>query len=113
MTDSDQAQLASNARSPAQIHLPEKLAPFWLLGDKKTQSHCDLKEVISQPAFPTLKLPGQPDPAKSTVAAPVPYSGFSPRQQRFILTIVTVAGFFGPLAGGIYLPALPVLEHEF
>ncbi len=113
MTDSDRASLASNAGSPVQIHLPEKPALLRLLDDNQKQSYCNPEEVIGQPMLSTLALPGQPEPAQSTVAAPFPYSAFSPWRRRFILTIVTVAGFFGPLAGGIYLPALPVLEHEF
>ena len=110
MTDSDRAQLASSAGSPIQILLSEKPPPFRLLGDTREQLRYNPKEVISQPMLPTLKVPEQ---AKITVTAPVPYSAFSPWRRRFILTIVTIAGFFGPLAGGIYLPALPVLEHEF
>lgn len=42
-----------------------------------------------------------------------PYSALYPAKRRFILSIVTVAGFFGPLAAGIYLPALPVLQRSF
>ncbi|KAL8926662.1 MAG: hypothetical protein Q9208_002736 [Pyrenodesmia sp. 3 TL-2023] len=42
-----------------------------------------------------------------------PYSAFSPGRRRLILGIVTAAGFFGPLAGGIYLPALPTLQRTF
>ena len=42
-----------------------------------------------------------------------PYSAFSSGRQRLVLGIVTAAGFFGPLAGGIYLPALPTLQHAF
>lgn len=41
------------------------------------------------------------------------YSAFSTGRRRFILGIVTAAGFFGPLAGGIYLPALPTLQQAF
>ncbi len=63
--------------------------------------------------FPVPTPPGHSDPEKEPVAAPPPYSAFSPWRRRFILIIITVAGFFGPLAGGIYLPALPVLEREF
>lgn len=55
---------------------------------------------------------GQLDPEKDVVPTP-PYTAFSPWRRRFILGVITVAGFFGPLAGGIYLPALPVLEREF
>jgi hypothetical protein len=50
--------------------------------------------------------------AKGPPAKP-PYSAFSPARRRFILIIVTVAGFYGPLSGSIYLPALPVLERAF
>ena len=44
---------------------------------------------------------------------PSPYCGFSAGRRRFIVGIVSAAGFLGPLAGGIYLPALPVLAEEF
>lgn len=50
--------------------------------------------------------PGQPAPRP-------PYSALYPAKRRLILSIVTVAGFFGPLAAGIYLPALPVLQRAF
>ncbi|KOC11630.1 bicyclomycin resistance protein [Aspergillus flavus AF70] len=49
----------------------------------------------------------------SAVIQPPPYTAFSRPKRVFILAVVTVAGFLGPLAGNIYLPALPVLEHEF
>lgn len=49
----------------------------------------------------------------STTSQPSPYTALSPSHQRFILGIITVAGFLGPLAGNIYLPALPVLCREF
>lgn len=42
-----------------------------------------------------------------------PYSGFTPARRGFIIGLVSTAGFLGPLAGGIYLPALPVLEQDF
>ena len=45
--------------------------------------------------------------------APPPYSAFSPQRRRLILGIVTAAGFFGPLSGAIYLPALPLFESIF
>lgn len=45
--------------------------------------------------------------------APSPYCGFSITRRRFIVGIVSAAGFLGPLAGGIYLPALPVLKEDF
>jgi MFS family permease len=51
--------------------------------------------------------------SQTQAVMPLPYTGFSPGRRHFILGVTTVAGFFGPLAGGIYLPALPVLEEEF
>ncbi|KAF6819743.1 putative dityrosine transporter [Colletotrichum sojae] len=67
------------------------------------------------PAAPAVQ-PSQPqqtaDPEKKAGAPPA-YTAFSPWRKRFILTVVTIAGCFGPLAGNIYLPALPVLEEEF
>lgn len=44
---------------------------------------------------------------------PSPYCGFSSTRRRFIVAIVSAAGFLGPLAGGIYLPALPILKQDF
>jgi hypothetical protein len=41
------------------------------------------------------------------------YSAFSPARRRLTLAIVMIAGFFGPLAAGVYLPALPILQREF
>ncbi|KAB8077341.1 major facilitator superfamily domain-containing protein [Aspergillus leporis] len=49
----------------------------------------------------------------ATVTQTPPYSALSAPRRVFILAVVTVAGFLGPLAGNIYLPALPVLENEF
>ena len=43
----------------------------------------------------------------------VAFSGFSRRRRHFIVGLVSAAGLLGPLAGGIYLPALPVLERDF
>ncbi|KAK6219839.1 major facilitator superfamily transporter [Colletotrichum tabaci] len=64
----------------------------------------------------TSALPPPTGPTSDTekkAGAPPAYSAFSPWRRRFILIVVTVAGCFGPLAGNIYLPALPVLEQEF
>ncbi|ERF73022.1 hypothetical protein EPUS_07116 [Endocarpon pusillum Z07020] len=59
---------------------------------------------------PTGHVASKPGPP----SGPMPqYTAFSPGRQRFILGIVTAAGFFGPLAGGIYLPALPTLREAF
>lgn len=50
---------------------------------------------------------------KHSSDTPLPYSGFSAARLRLIVGIVSLAGFTGPLAGGIYLPALPVLQQDF
>ncbi|MCJ1466650.1 Dityrosine transporter 1 [Pseudocyphellaria aurata] len=47
------------------------------------------------------------------VPPPIPYTAFSNQRRNFILLVVTLAGFFGPLSGGIYLPALNVLAEAF
>ncbi|KAK4460448.1 putative transporter [Cladorrhinum samala] len=56
--------------------------------------------------------PGKP-PSGDGGKPAEPYTEFSPWRRKFILAVITTAGFFGPLAGGIYLPALPVLTKEF
>lgn len=44
---------------------------------------------------------------------PPPYSAFSLNRRRFMLGVVTAAGFFGPLTGAIYLPSLVLFEDVF
>lgn len=57
--------------------------------------------------------PAKPDPGNGEAISKPSYSAFSLGRRRLILGIVTAAGFFGPLAGGIYLPALPTLQSAF
>lgn len=45
--------------------------------------------------------------------APPPYSAFSINRRRFILAVVTAAGFFGPLCGAVYLPSLKLFQTIF
>lgn len=76
---------------------------------------------IPPPSQPVESTPSEssdpeknPQPAAATPpAAPPAYTAFTTGRKRFILLTVTIAGFFGPLAGNIYLPALPVLTREF
>ena len=42
-----------------------------------------------------------------------PYSAFSLNRRRFILGVVTAAGFFGPLCGAVYLPSLRLFQKIF
>lgn len=44
---------------------------------------------------------------------PPPYSAFSLNRRRFMLGVVTAAGFFGPLTGAIYLPSLVLFKDIF
>lgn len=44
---------------------------------------------------------------------PPPYSAFPLNRRRFMLGVVTAAGFFGPLTGAIYLPSLVLFEDIF
>ncbi|KAB8231253.1 major facilitator superfamily domain-containing protein [Aspergillus alliaceus] len=60
----------------------------------------------------TLPVASKDSPLATVTQTPS-YSAFSRPKRVLILAVVTLAGFLGPLAGNIYLPALPVLEHEF
>ncbi|KAF2008481.1 MFS general substrate transporter [Aaosphaeria arxii CBS 175.79] len=42
-----------------------------------------------------------------------PYSAYTPARRRLILAIVTIAGFFGPLCGAVYLPSLVLFQDVF
>ncbi|KAF2195186.1 MFS general substrate transporter [Zopfia rhizophila CBS 207.26] len=44
---------------------------------------------------------------------PPPYSAFSPARRRFILGVITAAGFFGPLCGAVYLPSIVLFQDIF
>jgi hypothetical protein len=44
---------------------------------------------------------------------PPPYSAFSLNRRRFILGLVTLCGFYGPLTGAIYLPSLVLFQDVF
>lgn len=66
------------------------------------QSTSDLSPKA--PVQEVSEQPSQPKP---------PYTALPLSRQRLILAIITVAGIFGPLAGNIYLPALPVVAREF
>lgn len=110
MADSDRTPLVANAQPLGQtLETPGQLSAV-------RHSHANERKTsdeVSQPMLPNSAPQAQRDPEKGPNASPPPYTAFSPWRRRFILAVITVAGFFGPLAGGIYLPALPVLEKEF
>lgn len=119
MADTDRTPLVSHAEPPAQINVPK--SPLLLKLSEKVRREQAETNAVKQPMLSTSTPtpPAQPEPEKGTDpekgpgGPPPPYSAFLLWRRRFILIIITVAGFFGPLAGGIYLPALPGLEHEF
>lgn len=47
------------------------------------------------------------------IKGPPPYTAFSDDRRKLLLAIVTAAAFLAPVAGNIYLPALPTLAKEF
>lgn len=50
---------------------------------------------------------------KSTASSNEAYSIFSRHHRLFIVIIVAIAGFFSPLTGNIYFPAIEVIADEF
>jgi hypothetical protein len=73
-------------------------------------------EDISSSNTSSEKMPSDIEVQENSPSLPKtaqPYSAFTPKRRTLILVITTVAGFFGPLSGGIYLPALPILATEF
>ena len=90
----------------------------------------EAKKLPATPSSPSTPAPTSHDAAKATApAAPhtvatgggpaassgskPSYSALSPDRRRLTLGIATAVGFFGPLAAGVYLPALPILETAF
>jgi len=47
------------------------------------------------------------------VVQPPQYSAYTPSRKNFILLLVTLAGFLGPVSGNIYIPILPQLQTAF
>ncbi|ODA79006.1 hypothetical protein RJ55_04596 [Drechmeria coniospora] len=109
---------------------PQPTADSHESSSDQSMSDTSLGSAQKQPIQDTNILPATPaTPDKATLsppdndlekarqdghAAPAPaYCALPAARRRFILGIVTVAGLLGPLAGAIYLPALPVLEREF
>lgn len=43
----------------------------------------------------------------------IPYSAYTSFQVSLIFLIVIYNGFLGPLAGNVFIPALPLLQKEF
>lgn len=78
--------------------------------------------VISQPettrnfsgaSFALLPRSETDDNAPLLKPQKPPYTAFSDGRRKFLLAIVTAAAFLAPVAGNIYLPALPQLAIDF
>lgn len=52
------------------------------------------------------------DPVAVSESVPK-YTAFTPNRVKFILFLVTIAGFLGPVSGNIYIPILPQLQAAF
>lgn len=66
------------------------------------------------PSPPSIDEAEQSLTQNATFTPPTPpYSAFSINRRRFILGVVTAAGFFGPLCGAVYLPSLKLFQKIF
>jgi len=75
--------------------------------EMRCDENIDFEECPSlQQSLSNNDVPTPPQP-------PPPYSAFSANRRRFILAVVTAAGFFGPLCGAIYLPSLKLFQRVF
>lgn len=70
------------------------------------------KDQIPEPPNTPIDVEKQVQPAAAASPA-APYSAFPPAKRRFILVLVTMAGFLGPVSGNIYIPILPQLQQVF
>jgi hypothetical protein len=76
------------------------------------------RESIDSDDYPLSHVTNEDGPSltnNTTALPPVPppYTAFSDNRRRFILGVVTAAGFFGPLCGAVYLPSLKIFEKIF
>ena len=94
-----------DAEKAAEATVRVKIGSARLLGSETSSDRSpEMQKAQMEPGF---------KPGAKPTAKPSPYSALSPGRRRLILYIVTAAGFFGPLAGNIYLPALPTLQTAF
>ncbi|KAF1942549.1 MFS general substrate transporter [Clathrospora elynae] len=73
----------------------------------------DSDDYPSPPSIDEAKQSLTENTASAPPPPPPPYSAFSINRRRFILGVVTAAGFFGPLCGAVYLPSLKLFQHVF
>lgn len=107
------ASVAASATVPAEVDA-EKAAEATVsvdVGSERLVGSLASSDSSREKREERMKPEFKPEAKPS--AKPPPYSALSPGRRRFILYVVTAAGFFGPLAANIYLPALPTLQKVF
>ncbi|KAF2477701.1 MFS general substrate transporter [Lindgomyces ingoldianus] len=72
-----------------------------------------MNNVTTEPKIATIETVIVASQDDSPPPSPPPYSAFSPARRRFILGVVTTAGFFGPLCGAVYLPSIVLFQDIF
>lgn len=84
---------------------------------EKAHHYDRCRESIDSDDYPSPHPIDEAEQSLTNDAAPAPppppYSAFSVNRRRFILAVVTAAGFFGPLCGAVYLPSLPLFQEIF
>lgn len=84
---------------------------------EKAHHYDRCRESIDSDDYPSAHSIDEAELSLSDNAAatpsPPPYSAFSINRRRFILAVVTAAGFFGPLCGAVYLPSLKLFQKIF
>lgn len=87
--------------------------------EKQTPISVENPVACDKPSFNAIREPSNTfdvldaDQHAGDAAPPPSYSAFSPTRRRFILGLVTVSGFFGPLTGAVYLPSLVLFQTIF
>ncbi|KAF2812437.1 dityrosine transporter A [Mytilinidion resinicola] len=82
-----------------------------------TPSSVPLQPIYPLQKVPTITIGHEPSSPGyhghySNYSSP-PYTAFSDGRRKFLLAIITAAAFLAPVAGNIYLPALPQLSVDF
>jgi hypothetical protein len=83
---------------------------------EKAHHYDRCRESLDSDDYPSPHAIDESEQSLTNDAAPPPpppYSAFSVNRRRFILGVVTAAGFFGPLCGAVYLPSLKLFQTIF
>ena len=85
---------------------------------EKAHHYDRCRESFDSDDYPSPHAVDESEQSLTNDTAPPPppppvYSAFSINRRRFILGVVTAAGFFGPLCGAVYLPSLKLFQKVF